>query len=425
MKQIFKTLVVMCLPAVMWAQSAKVQTAWRQLQDYQTSKDVSSLMKAKEAIDLATNHENTKNEAKTWSYRSQVYYALFKNALEQEEKKLAATVPDKNERLTKAYGNVSTVDLEESGKALEKLQQLDKDLTYFKTPEMMKMGYDVLGDVNNLAVGKYNTGKYAEAAEYFESSYMSTKMMGRKDTASLTNALVCAQKAKDVNKVKEYNEKIMAEKLATPYNYISLYDAKMQLKDSAGATKTLNEGRQLFPNDIDLLNRETDIYLQSGRDAEAQANLDKAIQKSPNSGILYLARGNIYDKQANPKDAAGKEKDKPKNYEELMTKAETDYKKASELDPKNSDAWYNMGALYNGWANTNIQLCDNLIKQAAKMKECEAKATEKYMKAITSLEKVLELNPGDKSTMKYLHKLYIRTEQNDKANKIKEQIDKK
>ena len=70
-------------------------------------------------------------------------------------------------------------------------------------------------------------------------------------------------------------------------------------------------------------------------------------------------------------------------------------------------------------------LCDNLIKQATKMKECEAKATEKYMKAITALEKVLELNQGDKGTMKYLHKLYIRTEQNDKANKINAEIDKK
>jgi len=100
MKVALKTLVVLCIPTIMAAQNAKVQTAWRQLQDYETSKDVSSLTKAKEAIDLATNHEDTKDKAKTWIYRARIYYALFKNALEQEDKKLTASIPKKDKRLT-------------------------------------------------------------------------------------------------------------------------------------------------------------------------------------------------------------------------------------------------------------------------------------------------------------------------------------
>lgn len=422
MNTVIKTIVMLAIPAVLSAQNAKVQTAWRQLQDYESSKDVSSLMKAKEAIDLATNHEDTKDKAKTWVYRSRIYYSLFKNALEQEEKKLSS-ITDKNDRLTKAYGNVSTADYEEAGKSMEKAVNLDKDKTYQQ--DYAIVGMQMMNDVNNLAIGKYNAGKYLEAAEYFEASYFTTKMMGKKDTAALTNALVSVQKAKDLTKIREYNEKIISEKVATPYNYVSLYDTKLALKDTAGAATTLKEGRLLFPNDIDLLNRETDTYLQKGKDMEALANLDKAIEKAPNSAILWMARGNIYDKQANPREADGREKDKPKNYEELMGHAEKNYSKATELDPKNSDAWYNLGALYNGWANVNLLLCDNLVKQAAKMKECEAKATEKYMKAIGALEKVLEMNPGDKSTMKYLHKLYIRTEQTEKAQKMSEAINKK
>ena len=66
MKVIVKALVAMAVPAMLSAQSTKVQTAWRQLQDYESSKDVSSLMKAKEAIDLAANNESTKESAKTW-----------------------------------------------------------------------------------------------------------------------------------------------------------------------------------------------------------------------------------------------------------------------------------------------------------------------------------------------------------------------
>ncbi len=423
MKIIFKTLLILALPAIMSAQSAKVQTAWRQLQDYETSKDVASLMKAKEAIDLATNHEDTKDKPKTWVYRARIYYALFKNALEQEEKKLAATVSDKSERLTKAYGSVSTVDYEEAGKAMEKAVNMDKDKLYQQDYAMV--GMQMMGDINNLAVGKYNAGKYLEAAEYFEASYQTTKMMGKKDTATLTNALVCAQKAKDAPKIKEYNEKIIAEKVASPYNYVSLYDCKQILKDSAGAMVTLKEGRTLFPADGDLMNREIEYYLQKGKDVEALANLDKAIEKSPNSAILWLVRGNIYDKQANPKDAAGKEKDKPKNFEELMGKAELNYKKTTELDPKNSDAFYNLGALYNNWGGVALKRCDDLIKQATKMKECEAQANEKFNKAIPALEKALEMHPGDKSIMIPLRKLYLMVNQPEKAQKMSDAINKK
>lgn len=423
MKSLYKTLVALCVPVLMTAQSAKVQTAWRQLQDYESSKDVSSLMKAKEAIDLATTNDDTKEKAKTWVYRAKIYYALFRNALEQEEKKLAASISDKNERVTKAYGNVSTVDYEEAGKAMEKAVNYDKDKAYQQDYGIV--GMQMMGDVNNLAVGKYNVGKFAEAAEFFEASYLTTKMMGKKDTASLTNALVCAQKAKDQAKVKEYNEKIIAEKVATAYNYNSLYDCKLALKDSAGALTALKDGRAAFPNDADLLNRETEYYLVRGKDTEALANLDKAIEKQPTVGVLWLARGSLYDKQANPVDAARKELPKPKNFDELMGKAETNYKKATEIDPKNADSWYNLGALYNNWGGVESKRCDDLVKQAAKLKECEALATDRFNKAIPALEKALEFHPGDRSIMVPLRKLYLLTNQSDKAQKMSDAMNKK
>lgn len=425
MKIVLKTLVIMAIPAMLSAQSGKVQTAWRQLGDYNTSKDVSSLMKAKEAIDLAANHENTKNEAKTWSYRAQIYYALFKNALDQEDKKLTSAVADKNDRLTKAYGNVSTVDLEESQKSLMKLVELDKDQTYLKSMEIQQMQVMAINDVSNLAVGKFKAEKYAESAQYFSGYYTAIKMMGKKDTASINNALLCYQRLKDYSKIKEINQMIIKDKVATPYNFVTLYDAQLETKDTTGAQLTLIDGREAFPNDGDLLNREIEYQLKQGKDVEALANLDKAIAKSPNSAIFWLVRGNIYDKQANPKDAAGKEKEKPKNFDELMGKAETNYKKAAELEPKNGDSWYNLGALYNNWGGVAIKKCDDLIKQATKMKECEAQANDKFNKAIPALEKALEFNPTDKSIMMPLRKLYLMTDQPEKAQAMNDRINGK
>ena len=106
----------------------------------------------------------------------------------------------------------------------------------------------------------------------------------------------------------------------------------------------------------------------------------------------------------------------------VMAKAEADYKKATELDPKNSDAFYNLGALYNNWGGINQKECDDLIKQATKQKECEAKATEKFNKAIKYLEVVLSMHPDDKGVMVPLRKLYLLTNQPEKAQKMSDLI---
>jgi hypothetical protein len=414
-----KAFLILCLPVFALAQNAKVQTAYRNLTDYEASKDVASLMKAKEAIDLATNHADTKDKAKTWVYRTQVYYYLFKSNLAAEEKKVADT-QDKNERLMKAYGNVSTADYEEAGKALEKATTLDKEKIYQQENQMI--GMQLLGDINNLAVGKFNVGNYKESMEFFELSYNTKKMTGKKDTASLINSLVCAQKSKNTEKIKYYDQKMIDEKVATAYTYNSLYEVKASMGDTAGARQTLAAGRVAFPNDLDMMNREIEYYLQKGKDVEALANLDKAIEKAPANAVLYLVRGNVYDKQANPRDAAGKEKEKPKNFEELMGKAETNYKKSTELDPKNADAIYNLGALYNNWGGIMIKRCDDLIKLATKQKECEAAANDKFNKAIAALEKALEMHPGDKTIMTSLRRLYLMTNQTDKAQKMSDAL---
>ncbi|HKC67972.1 MAG TPA: tetratricopeptide repeat protein, partial [Bacteroidia bacterium] len=271
-----------------------------------------------------------------------------------------------------------------------------------------------------LAIGKYNAGKYKEAMDYFEASFEASKIMGKKDTSMLTNALICAQKEKDFEKIKTYDQKAIDEKVAIAYNYSNLSEAKMALKDTAGAIQALQAGRIAFPNDVDLMNRETDYLMSKGKNQEALANLDKAIAGSPTNAKLYLAKGIAYYSMANPRDpATKKDLDKPKNYDEIMTNAENSYKKATELDPKLYEAWYNLGTLYNNWSTEQLKRCDDLIKQATKLKECEAKRDELVNKAIPAFEKTIELNPSDVATKKYLRRLYLMTNQPEKADKMK------
>lgn len=425
MKKFF-ILAIAALPLFAISQNSKRNTAYRLLEDYNRSlkdnpsqPDLAVLLKAKEAIDLTTVHTETKDQAKTWLYRTQIYYSIFQNNLKTEQDKLA-TVSDKNEKIELAYGNVSVTEYEEAGTALEQLKKLDKNKDYQQ--EINVLGFQMMQDLNNIAIGKFKIKKFDEAIDYFNKSYDITKAVtNKKDTNSLYNCVIAAQKAKNLDKIKSYSQKMIDEKVANSYSYTSLVEAKLTLKDTAGALQTIKEGRMAFPNDIHLMNRETEFYLLQGKHQEALDNLNKAIEKDPNNGSLFLVRGNVYDNLANPKEGKN-DKEKPKNYEELMGKAEADYKKATEATPANFDVWYNLGALYNNWGGYYQNLANG--GDLTKAKDLEAKAQVQLKKAVPALEKALELNPNDRGTMFALRKLYLLTNNPQGAEEMNKRMKK-
>ena len=415
------------LPMITYAQPGKVQNAWRALSDYKSTlsdgkPDQESLTKAKENIDLAIENTETREKAKTWVYKAEIYYYLFKTNLKAEQEKLS-NIADKGERIEMAYGNVDTSAYLQAGAALAKAEKLDKGKDY--SSEISMVGALLYPDINNLAIGKFKVKKYSEASEFFESSYELTKTAyGKKDTNIIYNAIISAQKGKDFAKIKALDKKMIGDKIANAYTYQSMFDANMALKDTAGAMQTLKDGRAAFPGDTYLMNRETEFYLQKGNQEQALKNLDMAIEKDKTNAQLFLVRGNVYDNLANPKDASRKDKEKPKNYEELMGKAEIDYLKAAQLNPSAFDVLYNLGAMYNNWGAYYQTKADNLVKALQEQKMNEAKAKELFLKAIDPLEKALNVRAGDSGTMFALRKLYLLTNQPEKAAKMTEQMKK-
>jgi tetratricopeptide (TPR) repeat protein len=421
MKKRIIALSIVASPIIGLAQGSKVQTAWRNISDYESSKDVASLIKAKEALDLAIVHEDTKEKAKTWLYQTKVHYYLYQVKVKEEQDKLT-TVTDKNEKIEAAYGKAPVDELKIAIDAIEKTAKLDKDGTY--KSDITNLQINIIPATNNVAIAKYKIASYADAADFFKLTYVITKsMMGAKDTSALYNAVLCAQKLKSAEKVKGFSEFIISEKVYNTYTYQSLMDAKLELKDTAGAFQTIKEGKAIFPNDSYLLNKETELYIHSGKKAEALANLDKAIEKDPKNGLLYLVRGNVFDNMANLK-STSKEVIKEKEYEELVSKAEVDYKKSCELAPKIYDGWYNLGVLYNNWAVFYQNNANNMKIGSKEQKEGDEKALAMFNKAITAFEKVLEIKPDDKDGMQALRMLYMRTKQTEKEKAMAEKLKK-
>ena len=433
MKKTIQLLALAVLPLMGVAQKAKVQNAWRALNDYESTlsdkPDFDYLKKAKENIDLAVAHEDTKNQAKTYAYKCRIMYNMYQFNLRAEQKKLEATVLDKNARIEASYGSTPLTEFEEAGNALDKIKEMDPK--YFDNiMEVMKGGNmpseddlklanvaaQLKFESSNIAIGKYKNKDYEKSSEYFyKAAVMNSVMTGKKDTAGFYNACISAQKAKNYTKMIDYNKKMIDQKISSPYNYQTIYDAKLAQKDTVGALEYLKSGRKLFPNDVYLMNRETEIFLQKGQQDKALANLEAAILKEPNNAQLELVLGNVYDNLANPKGKSGKDTTKPADFDNLVMKAADHYKKAIDLKPSNQDSYfnalYNIGALYNNYGGTLQTQANNLpaAQVKTKGKELEAKSQENYKNAIPYLEQALSIKADDKSCMIALRKLYLLT----------------
>lgn len=441
--RILKILILAILPLTVAAQKNKVQGAWRSLSDYESTltdnPDASYLVKAKESIDLASANDETKNQFKTYAYRCRIYVYLFAENLKAEEKKLTATIADKNERMQTAYGNVSVSEFEEATKCLSKLKETDgkkfdkisKGETDSDEDGKLFMAISqILAYQANLATGKYKVKKFDEAADFFESLAETNMMMtGRKDTSNYYNACVCAQKAKNQTKMFDYNKKMIDLGISTSYNYQTIYELKVAQNDTTTAMEFLKKGRTQFPNDVYLMNKETEIFLQNGQQEKALANLQNAISKEPNNAVLQYVIGNVYDNIANPKGKSGKDTIKPADYDTLVFKAARHYQKAIDLKPSSQESFfntlYNLGALYNNYGNTlyTKSMEKATITDLAKnQKNYEAKSMEYYKKAIPYLEQALEVKANDQTSMSALRTLYYKTGNEAKGKEMNDKI---
>ena len=399
-----------------FAQNVKIVNAKNYLRDFAESKDIESLNKAKENIDLAAAHPDTKELAKTQTLKAQVYMTIFENSLRLETEKIMTVITDPNKRNLAAYQAASSAPLAEAYAGCLASKTFDAKGNY--TSEVNDYMAKIASHYENKAIADYNAKKYSDALPSFEKAY---EINGAKDTTTLGNCALVADRAAIFDKAKLYYQKMIDNKQGFGNTYSSLVNVCLMMKDSVVAMEILKKGRTAYPNDINLVITETNYFLKINNSKEALNNLNIAIGAKPTDANLYLVRGNIYDNLANPKDASNKDMEKPKEYDNLMKSAETDYKKAIELKPDYFDALYNLGVLYNNHGVVLNKIADQ-ITDNAKYKTANDLALARFTNALPVLEKALELNPKDKNTMFALKQIYARTQQPDKVKEINERL---
>ncbi len=200
-------------------------------------------------------------------------------------------------------------------------------------------------------------------------------------------------------------EKMIAAKKDTSFVYSSLYKVKAE-SDPAAALKYLEMGRQKYPDDAQLLFTEINHYLKAGKLEVLTDKLKAGIAKEPKNVSLYFTLGNVYD------NLSQKETD-PAKSEAYAAEAMTYYKKTLELDAKNSDAIYSIGASFYNKAALFSKEMKKLESDFSKPGQKKYEEAEKLMiaefdKALPYFKKAESINPNDQNTLIALKEIYAK-----------------
>ncbi|GIV26681.1 MAG: hypothetical protein KatS3mg027_0495 [Bacteroidia bacterium] len=379
------------------AQKKNINAAWRALTDYQSTlndkPNLSYLLKAKENIDLAYQNPETKEDSRTLTYYSQIYFELFKYYQNQPD----PSVPH--------YSYLKN--------AIESFMLLkEKHPKVAATNEVQTLGINLLNTTNQEAIKLFNDKKYLDASHFFEQHYwLQNKIFNIKDTAGIFNAFLSAYKSNDEEKILKTSRELIQNNIDNIKVYQLMYNFYQHKKDTIAALNILKKGREKYPNDITLLNQETEYYISSKQYLSAIKNLELLLQKDSTNALLLLTLGNIYDNLANQNMAAKNYSDSTDN---LFQKAIQNYLKSysnkSQLDAENLfTLTYNIGAYY---TNYGLFYYNKKMKEfkitdlSQKQKGVEDKRKEYTQMGLPYLKEAESLKPNDSSVIAALYKVY-------------------
>lgn len=366
---------------------------------------ISSLNKAKEAIDKAVADPKTANLPKTWAVKASVYAGLVESS---DEKNPEA-----------AMSNFTI-----AAEAVKKAQELD---TKGENKKIIESANGILGRYQgNKGAKEFNDQKYDEAYKSFD-YYRSTNP---EDTTAILYTGMAAFNAKNYPAaITNYSKLVTTKYSKNEAVYNDLARAYIMNKDTAGAVKLINEALVKYPKNANMRANQIDLSLKQGKQKELLETLLPAIQADPKNKDLYYYAGLIYSQtadtytkridKATAATKAGLEAEKKQN----LDKAAEMYKKAIEVDPNYFEANLNLGFVYLSPAIDMFNAANKL--PANKQKEYTAmmaKASAQFDLAKPYVLKAVELNPKSEDALSALLTYYKGKRDDANAAKINAQI---
>ncbi|MBO7432366.1 MAG: tetratricopeptide repeat protein [Salinivirgaceae bacterium] len=389
MKRLGLLLMMAAIGTTAAAQSGKVVSATNFVKQKEFAK-------AKENIEMAIQHEKTKEQAKTWMVRGDVYMGIA----ESKDPNVKALSDKPVQVAMESYRKAMALDTKG---ALQK--QLKNQLTFVS----------LSGVVINNAIDYSDKKDYASSLECFEISLEIDSIVEptKKDSVVIYNAGWVAEQAKMYSKAKYYYNKSIDIRYNIGQVFVSLANIERTLGDTAAFVATLERGIETAPEDskgimVELINH----YIYKNQADKALSYLDQAIEKDPKNKTYHFAKGSLLDKINKPEEA------------------KQAYEKAIEIDPNYFDPWYNRGIqVFNQAVEISKKANDIPMNKQKEYDAAIQSAYDKMNESVPFFEKAHSINPQDKSTMQVLKECYYKLQSShpeyvDKYKAINEELSK-
>ncbi len=360
-------------------------------ESYLTKNDLEN---AKAEIDKAITLEKQAGKSGTWFTRGKVYQAIATQGGDD------SAIPVAME----AYAKVKEIDPNGSQAKLLDIQNIAQFQGFYF----------------NKASEGYNAEDYTTALNNFKKALQIIP----NDSLTLYYGSLAAYQNDDYNSQLEMYLGMMEYGYADREIYSNaIYTAKESLGDNEKAMTVIKKGQEAYPEHAQFRYDEINIYLEEGKDQEALAELTSALEKDPDNYTLHLQLGlfkdNIAYNSMTAKDwdaARAKYAEAQGHYEEALRITEND----------NFVANFNLGVIYVNLAKEHYDTVRDMdIATYNKSgKEVLAKGNEIISKAIPYIQKATELEPKDVEAWKALQQIYTQLKMNDKAEEAFNMVEK-
>ena len=367
------------------------------------SQKAGQLDKALASINEAIANDKTKDKAKTWFTRGEIYNQLLDPATQTLFAKYTKDMQpgEPVQKALESYNKALALD----GPTGEYGKQVPGRLT------------NLYGIAFNAGVTSFNAANSAEAKDKAQeydkavASYRLASQINPQDTASVLYGAYALEGKQDYAGAKAaYNQLLAMDAYKTKPASVQVYNRLLyiaqQQNDQAGVQQVLQQAITAYPNNKNFLTQELNMYISTGRGKEAIDKIKHAIEVDPSNSNLYTVLGSVYDQNKQP---------------DLAMQS---FKKATELDPKNFDAQFNLG-IYN--FNQAAALYTKASKLDLKTYQLKGRPLEaegkKYFEAsVPYFEKALEIQPNDAGSISALQKVYFRLGRNADSKRMEDRL---
>ncbi len=332
--------------------------------------------KAKRAIDMAIENPETKDDAKTWMYRGNIYLMIANTKVER-------------------YKNLCDNPLDVAYEAYMKAMQLDPKIQVQMRISKPEFGLKYCSDMFfNKAIEAMNVGKYADAVPYAEKAYNCNKKA--QDPAYLYG--LSLEMAGDKDKAKDIYSVLVKSGTRKPEPYMRLSSLYKDDNDTARAVKVISLRSILKDTsskvNVDYATREALIYAWAGDVEKSTEVMNKALSFDPNNYTMLVNMGSELTEQ--------------KKYAE----AEKLLLRANSVKENDFFILYNLGNCY---YNSYVDLFKKMdsIEEDKEYKKAQDSCQVLLRKALPFLEQALSLDGDDHNTLLMLKLVYPRIDAKD------------